>query len=155
MKPYLIVVFAIILTLIFVLTFFIRTFKYDGKAKITVCPIYIESVNDTVYLKRKNWGITGDYQIVVLSNNSKEEILPNLSEEYVFKGSTFFYKVDNSMLHLFVRVASDIPVNFKYKDYVIQEVLTNPEMMNLYDTYEKEGIRLLNCPPDERNMSHR
>jgi hypothetical protein len=89
---------------------------------------------EVIYLKKKNWGLTFDHQVSVISNSDKNEWKPDSTKEYVFKGlEPFFYKFSNDSLILFTRVNSQIPPNARFNVPIIQKQLTNSQYMDLFD----------------------
>jgi hypothetical protein len=144
MKKTIIPMITFLVVIIIIVLVIIRKKTPDFKPIVSVTPVYLEKNDNTLYIKKKNWGLTGDYQVIVLSTNLNKDFSPNKKTEYVFEGlSPFFYKVDNGILTLYVRKVSEIPEIFNLKDFVKQEELTNQEMMTLFDNYKDKGIKKL------------
>lgn len=98
---------------------------------------------DSVFIKKKVWGVTSNHQIITISKNSNTPFNPDSTSDFIFKGlSPFFYKFQNDSLTVFVRHASEEPPKFKSDITIQQKALTNPEMMNLFDTYEEKNLTL-------------
>jgi hypothetical protein len=51
-----------------------------------------------LYLKSKNWGLTGDHSVTVLSLNPETEFHPDTTKEYVFHGDKIIYRQTNDSL---------------------------------------------------------
>lgn len=93
---------------------------------------------EVIYLKKKNWGLTFDHQVSVISNSDKNEWKPDSTKEYVFKGlEPFFYKFSNDSLILFTRLNAEVPPNFNSKIQIVQKQLPNSQIMDLYDLVNK------------------
>ena len=114
---------------------------YDNNIEI----IEISSPNNSskLFIKKKTWGMTGDGQVIVVSNEGNNIFEPDSTSEYIFKGlSPFLYKVEKDTLVLYVYQASQVPANLK-SDFVVRQVeLENSEMMKLMenDNYKQQGL---------------
>jgi len=86
-----------------------------------------------IYIKSKNWGVTGDHQITVITTNEEREFEPDSTEEYIFNElGPFLYRVKGDSLILNVRSKANIPNNFK-SNWKIEQIETeNPEMQDLW-----------------------
>jgi len=102
-----------------------------------------EETSDSVFIKKKVWGVLANHQIIVISKNGKVPFSPDSTADYVFDSwSPFFYKFENDTLFTFVLKESQSPVSFKSGITVKQNVLSSPEMINLIETYQDKGIIL-------------
>lgn len=64
--------------------------------------IYFPRKNTYLYFKSKNWGLTGDHKVSVISTKSNSEFLPDTISEYVFYGfENIIYKVEGDTLKLY------------------------------------------------------
>jgi hypothetical protein len=107
----------------------------------------LSSIDSTkVYIKQKTWGITGDNQIIVISDSKDREFSNDVDKIYFYQGLTpFFYKLENDTLSIYTSKASAIPRNLKTTLKIVQYVLDNPKMMNLVenDNYKKLGLETI------------
>lgn len=56
----------------------------------------------SLYLKSKNWGLTGDHKITVLSKNPQQEFHPDTTSEYIFNGfEEIIYCIEKNTLKIF------------------------------------------------------
>ena len=86
----------------------------------------------TIYIKTKNWGVTGDHQLTVVSTSPEKEFESDSTKEIIFKGlEPFLYKSNKDTLFLYVWEKSMIPENFRSKWIVKQTEIDNSKMMNL------------------------
>ncbi|PSR52497.1 hypothetical protein AHMF7605_02635 [Adhaeribacter arboris] len=93
--------------------------------------------NSVIYIKSKNWGLTGDHQVTVITSNEDSEFEPDSTQEYIFNGlGAVVYRVKQDTLILYVSPKTKIPINFqsnwKIKQIETessekQELLVNPE----------------------------
>jgi hypothetical protein len=89
--------------------------------------------NSVIYIKSKNWGVTGDHQVTVISTDGEREFEPDSTKEFVFKGlDPFLYRVKGDSLILNVRSKVKIPINFKSRWKIKQIETENPEMQDLW-----------------------
>ncbi|WP_148041376.1 hypothetical protein [Rufibacter immobilis] len=89
-----------------------------------------EKSNSKLYLKSKNWGVTGDSQLTVISTDNEPEFEADSTADIIFHGlSPFLYQVRKDSLILFVRKKAEIPNGFKTNWTIIQNEINNPEMM--------------------------
>lgn len=134
----LIITIALIIVAILVYTYFV--FPNLGPIVRTI-EVKSSISQEKIYIKKKQWGLTGDAQVIVVSESSEEEFEPNENTEYVYRGLLpFFYKFENDTLNLYVRKKSGIPNN-KFKVIINQIELTNSQMMELMTTYEQKGLK--------------
>ncbi|SDH08036.1 hypothetical protein [Psychroflexus sediminis] len=72
--------------------------------------------NATLYVKSKNWGITGNHKNTVISTNPVLEFQADSLSEYVFQGfSEIIYKTDNDTLTIYSHYEPTIPSKFDSK----------------------------------------
>jgi hypothetical protein len=138
------VIWVIIILAVIIIIVLLMIFKSTPilKPVVEINSVHFDKANDTIYIKKKNWGITGDYQIIVLSTDPNRDFKPNKEKEYVYEGLiSLFYKMENDTLTLYVSKAVEVPEDFKLNDFILQKELTNQEMMNLYETYKEKGIQ--------------
>ena len=80
-------------------------------------PITSDKVNEMIFIKTKNWGLTGDNQITFISPDSNFDFnKKDSNDHYIFIGlEPFFYKQSNDSLILYLRTKVNVPKNFKTK----------------------------------------
>ena len=84
-----------------------------------------------LFIKTKNWGVTGDHQMTIITTDDQEEFIIDSTKQVIFKGlDPFLYKVSSDTLFLTLRQKSRIPANFKSHWTIIQTEVDNPTMMN-------------------------
>jgi len=106
--------------------------------------IYSQKYNETLYLKKKNWGVTGDYQIIIVTKTPGKIFEPNEKNDYVYKGLlSFFYEFHNDTLDIYTRRKSKIPESFDSKVVINQIEISNAEMSGLYTNYKSMGLNEL------------
>lgn len=72
--------------------------------------------NTTLYVKSKNWGLTGNHKNTVISTNPDLEFQADSVTEYVFQGfSEIIYKTDNDTLKIYSHYEPSIPSKFDSK----------------------------------------
>src|SRR6056297_1683595 len=99
---------------------------------------------DSVFIKKKVWGVSADHQVISISQNGEIPFSPDTTNDFIFNTwSPFFYEFEKDTLTVFVSIISKKPQNFNSDITVKQKILTNPEMMNLFDTYKEKGLNLL------------
>lgn len=66
-----------------------------------------------LYLKSKNWGLTGDHKISVISTNPDKEFQPDSISEYIFESfEEIIYYVERDTLKIYARQFPTIPEKF-------------------------------------------
>ncbi len=93
---------------------------------------------EPLYIKTTNWGITGDTQITVISEDSIVDFNRiNYDKCYVFHGlEPFLYKQVSDSLFLYTQTKIDEPKFFKSKWRIVQIEIDNATMMELYQNEE-------------------
>ena len=91
----------------------------------------VSSSNEKLYIKSKNWGVTGDHQLTVISTENEREFEVDSTRQIIFNGlEPFLYKVSNDTLFLTLRQRSRIPEGFNSRWTIVQKTVDNPTMMN-------------------------
>ena len=138
-------IFIVIAVLIFIglgILMYLYFKMPDLKPSVSITKIYSETYDEFLYIKKKVWGITGDHQIIIISNTFKEGFEANVKTDYIYEGLlSLLYKFKNDTLNLYVRKKSDIPSVFESKIIVIQNILSNAEMNELLKDYKEKGIK--------------
>lgn len=127
------VILAVVLSIISLVYFLFEQSVGDfGRPTYRIIPILSQNKKSTIYIKTKNWGVTGDHQLTVVSTSPEKEFEPDSTKEMIFKGlEPFLYKSNKDTLFLFVWEKSIIPENVRSKWIVKQTEVDNPKMMNL------------------------
>ena len=116
-----------------------------GKPVFEKEQIYFPNKKTSLYLKSKNWGLTADRKISVISTKSDLEFLPDSISEYIFHGfGRIIYKVENNTLKIYSHQKPKIPSKFESEINVeLIEVKNNSEwnkmkeqMNNNYQEFE-------------------
>ncbi|MFD1015471.1 hypothetical protein [Winogradskyella rapida] len=102
--------------------------------------IYFPNKKTSLYLKSKNWGLTGDHKISVLSTKSDFEFQPDSISEYIFHGfGGIIYKVENNTLKIYSHQKPKIPPKFESEINVeLIEIKNNSEWNKLNDKIKNE-----------------
>ncbi len=105
-----------------------------GEPTFTMEKLYFPQSGEHLYLKKLNWGITGDSQILAISKDDSDVIDKNSKDEYILEGlQEIFYKQNKDTLTLYVRNKFKIPKFFNTKVIIRQVVLENPEFEDLFN----------------------
>jgi hypothetical protein len=92
---------------------------------------FVSVDNDKLFIKSKNWGVTGDHQLTIISTEDEREFEIDSTRQIIFNGlEPFLYKVSNDTLFLMLRQKSRIPDGFNSRWTIIQKEVDNPTMMN-------------------------
>ena len=102
--------------------------------------IYFKNKKTSLYLKSKNWGLTGDHKISVLSTKSDFEFQPDSITEYIFHGfGSIIYKVENNTIKIYSHQTPKIPQKFESEINVeIIKIKNNMEWSKLNDKIKNE-----------------
>jgi archaellum component FlaF (FlaF/FlaG flagellin family) len=105
--------------------------------------IHSDALNEDIFIKKNNWGVSSNHEVVVISTSGQEKFEPDSTKEYVFKTEFFFKSVKDS-LYVYTRVKSKAPISFNSKFKIKQVELDNSEMMELrgYDNFKNKGLEL-------------
>lgn len=100
-----------------------------GKPVFEKKEIYFPNKKTSLYLKSKNWGLTGDHKISVISTKSDFEFQPDSISEYIFHGfGEIIYKAEINTLKIYSHQKPKIPPKFQSKVNVeLIEVENNEE----------------------------
>jgi hypothetical protein len=100
--------------------------------------IFSSHYNESIYMKKKVWGLLGDSQIRIISKSPIEKFDPNDSIDYVYHGPDgFYYKFENDTLFIYTDHKSAIPPHIKTKIAIVQ---IESEIGDLIANHEKMGI---------------
>ena len=104
--------------------------------------IYFPNKKSSLYLKSKNWGLTADHKISVISTKKEMEFQPDSISEYIFQGfGGIIFKTENDTLKIYSTQKPKIPPKFESEIKVeIIEIKSNPEWIKLNNKI-KNGYR--------------
>lgn len=110
-----------------------------GKPVFEKKRIYFPNKNTSLYLKSKNWGLTADHKISVISTKSDLEFQPDSIYEYIFHGfGGIIYKVENDTLKIYSHQKPKIPSKFESEINVeLIEVRNNAEWNKMKEQINK------------------
>jgi hypothetical protein len=85
-----------------------------GKPVFENKKIYFPNKKTTLYLKSKNWGLTADHKVSVISTNPDFEFHPDSISDYIFQGfEEIIYKVEDNTLKIYSHQKPEVPPNFE------------------------------------------
>ena len=143
MKALLIVIIILVLaiTAFLLYVYFIIT---DLGPQVKVVEVYSSNLEERIFIKKKNWGLLGNDQIIVISKSDDKSFEPDSTKEYIFKGlSPFFYNFKNDTLNLYIEKESNVPSELFFKIKINQILLSNLKLMELYSNYKEKGLKKL------------
>ena len=116
----------------------------NGIEKIIISP-----KGDSIYITARFWGITGDHEEIIFS---EEPIIlpPNKDKHYIFYTHEVFYKFENNnelVIHT-AKSGKSIPkIPFKNIKVVLKDLKTGDDIRNIGENYkkyklEKIGVRM-------------
>jgi hypothetical protein len=113
-----------------------------GKPLFEKEQVYFSNKKTFLYLKSKNWGLTADHKISVISTKSDFEFQPDSISEYIFHGfEGIIYKAENDTLKIYSTQKPKVPPKFESKINVeLIEIKNNLEWIKLNDKI-KNGIQ--------------
>ena len=111
--------------------------------------IIISPKGDSIYIGARFWGITGDHEEIIFS---EEPIIlpPNKDKHYIFYRDEVFYKFENNdelVIHA-PKSGKSIPkIPFKNIKVVLKDLKTGDDIRNISKNYkkyklEKIGVRM-------------
>ena len=124
------------LTLIFTLVLLsIILPSCDTEEHVTRVTVKVSSkeIDESLYIKTSNWGLTGDNQITTISTNDNINHDKIENDEYyvVFGLEPFLYRQNMDSLILYSRGVIKVPKKFKTKWKIISRSVDNPTFIDL------------------------
>ena len=124
-------------------------YSYGLQKSERIEKIIISPKGDSIYIKARFWGITGDHEEIIFS---EEPIIlpPNKDKYYIFYTDEVFYKFENNdelVIHA-PKSGKSIPkIPFKNIKVVLKDLKTGDNMRNISENYkkyklEKIGVRM-------------
>ncbi|WP_316764908.1 hypothetical protein [Pedobacter aquatilis] len=106
----------------------------DDQATYRTTEVKSNTVEEILFIKTMNWGLTGDSQTTIISTTDKVDFNKKESDEYfIFNGlQPFFYRQSNDSLLLYSQTVVHVPKNMKTKWKIIQNVVDNPTLMDFH-----------------------
>jgi hypothetical protein len=112
---------------------FKSTTPYDN---ITIEKIYFPSLKKTVFLKKKNWGITGDGQAMVISLSDERLVDTSSQTDFSMTGlANVFYTQRVDTLIIYTMTKFNEPIH-PFPGIIVKQVVL--ENSTFQDLYEKE-----------------
>lgn len=109
---------------------------------IEVIEIHSQKYNETIFIKKKTWGLTGDSHLIVISNSSEVNFEKNEKNDYIFEDLTpLLYKFEKDTLTIYTMELAPFPDNMISNIRINQIKLTNSEMMELNKKYQEKGLK--------------
>jgi hypothetical protein len=136
------VTIIIILIPIFLITYIYINFP-DLKPVVEIKEIRSKIHTDKLYIKKKQWGITGDHQLIVISGSPDENFEPDSNKDYIYKGlEPFYYSFSNDTLKITANIESNVPKEMK-TSIVIQQISTGyMKLQELRKNYKEKGLEI-------------
>ncbi|MCP4705339.1 MAG: hypothetical protein GY865_12075 [candidate division Zixibacteria bacterium] len=102
--------------------------------------------NDSLFVKKKNWGMTYDHQIVFISSQPKQDDEYNPHYDYMYRGlQGLLYKVSNDTVYIYASTLSPTPDSFSSQLVIIQVEIYYDKMHEFQkDSYKKGMTRISN-----------
>ena len=124
-------------------------YSYGLQKSERIEKIIISPKGDSIYIRARFWGITGDHEEIIFS---EEPIIlpPNKDRYYIFYTDEVFYKFENNdelVIHA-PKSGKSIPkIPFKNIKVVLKDLKTGDNMRNISENYkkhklEKIGVRM-------------
>jgi hypothetical protein len=102
-----------------------------------------------LFFRREARGL--NYDSLSITANPDFCASPNLDEDITFPsiGAVVFHRFNEGRLVIYVISPPQIPKESPLKDVVTIQKITNPEFLNLKETYKERGLELADVPLDE------
>lgn len=125
---------------------FSLTFCKKSQSKTEVFELISVDNKSKLYIKRKVWGVTSDYQVTVISNSHSEIVELDSTVDYIYKGlEPFVYKMQSDTLIIYTMQPCSEPHHFNSsKMRVVQRRVSNPEYMDLMYQINSGATKELN-----------
>ncbi|MVT39188.1 hypothetical protein GO495_01215 [Chitinophaga oryziterrae] len=139
-------IFLLSISIVVILAAIAIYFNWDNKNdyfQTTITKLPSKKGYPSVFIKRMVWGLTGDKQVIVISNTDNKNFKAPKSNEYVYEGLfEMFYKIQRDTLFIYTLISSPVPNKFSAPYKIVQVELNNPELMDLIenDKYKQLGL---------------
>lgn len=135
-------VFISILFLFFYIKNELSEFDKIGEPIIKVKSIYFPEIKDSIFVKSKVWGITGNHKTAIITKSSNPEFKSDSLNDYVFKGFgeiILLKNIDELKVYSFQK--PNIPKNFNSKVSIkLFPIKNNHELLELK---KKNGLIII------------
>jgi hypothetical protein len=92
----------------------------------------VSTDNQRLYIKSMNWGVTGDYQLTVVTTDEEREFEIDSTREIIFHGlEPFLFRVSNDTLFLTLLQKGQLPKDFNSGWTIIQTEVDHSTMTGL------------------------
>jgi hypothetical protein len=139
----LLIVIVFIIVLFYVIGFLAwKRIKFDlFTPEVDMISIHSDRFEETLYIKRMVWGMTGDNQVIVISKSSRKETVTNPNEEFVFQGlGAFYWKYSDDTLEIYYDSKFIPPARSSIKIFIRPIKLNNEKMSVLLNSYRNMGL---------------
>lgn len=123
------ILICIIVLIIFISLFFYKTtvaLNNFGK------PVYkLKQIKENLFIKEKNWGITSDHRVIVVSTSPKIEFALDSTKDYIINTHEIYYKIENEIIYIYSLGKASIPKFFNSKYKIKYFELSEVQMMTL------------------------
>lgn len=139
-KAFIIIVVLIILFGVFSIFYFSKT-PIEELNKKGTNRILVFSNKDTLYISASSWGLAGNHQEIVFSENPIT--IPNKETDYIFYTDEIQYKTDKNTLTIYApQSGKNIPkTSFKNIEVVFKGLKTYDEIRDYNTNYQKYGLQ--------------
>jgi len=100
MKKVLIIIGVIILIFGALVIYVFLDFNSAYQPSFFIKELKTNSLEERIYIKKMNWGVSADHEILVLSTSAVKEFAIDSIQDYVFP-SEFYYKIVNDSLMIY------------------------------------------------------
>ncbi len=114
-----------------------------GEATILVTKLPSNSKNQSLYFVTKRWGLTGDHQVIALTDQKPEmdKWAPNQATDYIWEGSVeIYYQTKDDIIKIW---ASNLPDTTKQKYASIQFIQIRGGMFEILKNETSQAIKFL------------
>ena len=111
-------------------------------SKENVVIINFVNTNKPIFLRAKNWGVSGNHEEIVLSESNKR--VADKTMDYIFYTSDVYYKTeDNGTITLYAPASSISEPTKKFSDAIVKvnSLKSTDEMKNYEANYQKYGLK--------------
>jgi len=118
-----------------------RELSLEEKPGYHLEKIVFPSTKDTLYLSSNTWGITGNHQVIFLTDYLKTDLIYNQEKDYRYRNEyIIYYSQSSDTLTLFVGDKSLAPKNFDSNIKIVQKELKGSDFRTLHENYKDMGI---------------
>lgn len=121
-------------------------------AKENAVIINLESTDNTVYLRTKVWGISGNHEEIVLSESNNP--ISNKTVDYIFYTSDVYYKAEGNTITIYAPESSISEPIKKFSSVTVKvKGLKSIEEMKDYETnFKKYGLVKISIYDDHKSQ---